>query len=117
MKSIQVTDEIHKHLFELRRYPHKAVNEVIEKLISVHHSEQWKQDLRLFCLEYEYTDPKSNEMSVKVMHSLGSDESDAISNLSMSNFDNGKHHLLKTTAIDVLYCGNAFAITPIEQIR
>ena len=117
MKSIIVTDETHMRLMKLKKYPTKSVNGVIEKLVNAHHSEQLKQELRVFCLEYEYTDPKTNEISTIVMHSLGSDESDARSNLSRSNFGNGKYNLMKSYTIDVLYCGNAFAITPIEKIR
>ena len=117
MKSIQVTEEVHEHLMKLRRYPMKAVNAVVERLLEVHHSEQWKRDLRVFCLEYDYTDPKTKELSVKVMHSLGKDCDDAKSNLSMSNFDNSKYILIKTYPVDILYCGSTFAITPIEQVR
>ena len=117
MKSIQVTGDVHEHLMKLRRYPIKAVNAVVERLLEAHHSEQWKRDLRVFCLEYEYTHPRTKEMSVAVMHSLGKDCDDAQSNLSRSNFDNGKYTLIKTYPVDILYCGSAFAITPIEQIR
>jgi len=117
MKSIQLTDKTHKRVMELKKYPIKAVNEVVEKLLTAHHSEQWKQELRVFCLEYEYTHPNSNEVSIKVMHSLGKDPDEAKSNLSRSNFDNGKYNLIKSYPIDILYCGDAFAITPIEQIR
>lgn len=117
MKSIQVTDKTHKRVMELKKYPIKAANEVIENLINAHHSEQWKQELRVFCLEYKYTSPNDDKVSVKVMHSLGKDPDEAQSNLSRSNFDNGKYNLIKSYPIDVLYCGDAFAITPIEQIR
>lgn len=117
MKSIQLTDKIHKRVMELKKYPIKAANEVIENLINAHHSEQWKQDLRVFCLEYKYTPPNDDKVSVEVMHSLGKDSDEAQSNLSSSNFDNGKYDLIKSYPIDTLYCGNVFAITPIEQIR
>jgi predicted CopG family antitoxin len=117
MKFIQVTEDVHKHLMKLRRYPIKAVNTVIERLLEAHHSEQWKRDLRVFCLEYEYTSPNDDKVGVKVMHSLGKDLDEAQSNLSRSNFDNGKYDLIKSYPIDILYCGGAFAITPIEQIR
>ncbi len=116
MKSIQVTDDTHHRVMELKKYPINSANEVIEKLLAVHHSEQWKNGLRVFCLEYEYTHPQDTTVSVKVMHSLGKDSDDAESNLSMSNFDNGKHVLIKSYPIDILYCGGVFAVTPIEQI-
>ena len=117
MKSIQVTDGTHKRIMELKMYPMKAANDVIEKLINVHHSEQWKQELRVFCFEYEYTDPKTNDTSIKVVHSLGKDADEAESTISRSHFQYGKSVLLKSSPVDILYCGTAFAITPIEQIR